>query len=198
MGKTTCFSSIQKGGIQDSDQESLAPEDEDEDEIDAYTPNIVQNLTEEDTYVGEDDDDDGTISIAAFKSRCSSIKSVLVSGHGNLCVYVGLTLLFLSATISLILVCLQIVRPYVSVINYKKSDCYVVSSAQDGVRGCMCGIGCNNRYNCIVVTVSYLYEPLNNTWLNATLYEDESLIHAQVFSLFFLTSDNKIVQLFLI
>ena len=202
MGKTTRFSSLtfnkKEGTIKDEtgDQESLTIEDDDMDTVEqhdetdgecSYMPANVQNLTEEDQLdnEGEDDDDeedddsDSFQVVVNLKSRLWSLRTVLVSGHGLICVYVGLVILLIGSGVSLVIVCIHVVRPYITVSDFRSTECYTIGLTKEGTRGCMCGIGCNNRYSCFLITVTYPTQH-NQTWMNATMYEDESIIESQV------------------
>ena len=113
----------------------------------------------------EDDDHDNFIKRFFFSSHCS------------VCLYLALFLVLIGSLVALIVISIQVVRPFTKVQSYLNGTC-IPTGVKERTESCMCGAGCTSKFRCISVQVTY--QDRNKTWYNSTIYENESTLGKEV------------------
>ena len=113
-------------------------------------------------------------------TECTITNCINVTTSNNCrcfwCVF--LCLLLSGCIIAMVVVIAQVVLPYMMTRSYQTSLCSPIELIIEDGKSCMCGIGCNAKYRCLVIVVSYT--DYKQTTHNATVYENEATLGEEV------------------
>ena len=139
---------------------------------------IAENHCELDIVEADDEDEARQGEVVIQNSKNSFMHKCLMSNHYTICLYVLMSLLIFSSSVALIIIIVQTVIPYKSVLSFVNGTCIPSALvAQDG-KTCMCGVGCSARYRCLTIQVTYEFAA--KQWRNTTFYENESIMGQEV------------------
>ena len=150
-------------------------------EADQLTAEHTDHVTQEDDSCNAYDilplDHENEVRVEYKESKL--MNKFLLANHTDICIYLCLTLLMVSAFIALVIVVIQIVLPYKHAQTFHTSNCTSISISIRPGHTCMCGVGCTATYRCLIIKVMY-YDHTMQVYRNASLYENEATLAKEV------------------
>ena len=129
--------------------------------------------------ISECSEDDEDYNDTGDAGRSHGVRGCLRSRPCSVCLYLFLVLLLLSSIVSILVVGLLVAAPYQNASSFVAARCTPTTLIiERQLRKCSCGKGCNSKYPCLKVKVTYTDQ--TGRLRESTMADDESALYRQV------------------